>query len=152
MIDNEGKNLGVISTQDALARAEEAGLDLIEISSHAKPPVAKIMDYGKYRYIQERKARESRKAHQVEVRGIQIGINTSQHDLEMKAKKTSEFLKQGDRVRVEIRLKGREKYLQKDFLQGRLKRIVDFIIEEYQIVEGPGKSPRGLYMILERKK
>lgn len=152
VIDNEGKNLGVISLEEALRRAQERELDLIEIAPNAKPPVAKIMDYGKYRYIQERKTRGSAKSRQVEVKGVQIGINTSKHDLEMKAKKTSEFLKNGDRVRVELRLKGRERYLQKEFLEGRLKRVLDFIIENYQIVEGPAKSPRGLYMLLERKK
>lgn len=152
VIDAEGKNIGVLSREDALARAKEAGLDLIEISPNAKPPIAKIMDYGKFRYQQEKKGRESKKAHQVQVREVQVGLNTSQHDLEMKARKASEFLKDGDRVRVEIRLRGRSKYFDKEFLHGRLKRVLDFITEEYTVVEGPLKSLRGFYLLLERKR
>lgn len=152
VIDAEGGNLGILSKEEALARAKEKGLDLIEISPNAKPPVAKIMDYGKYRYQQEKKGRESKKSHQVQVREVQVGLNTSQHDLEMKARKASEFLKGGDRVRVEIRLRGRAKYLDKEFLHQRLKRVLDFVAEEYTIVEGPLKSPRGFYLLIERKK
>lgn len=152
MIDAEGKNLGVLSKEEALARAKEAGLDLIEISATASPPIAKIMDFGKYRYEQEKKARESGKARQVQVRGVQVGLNTSQHDLEMKARKASEFLKGGDRVRIEIRLHGRAKYLRKEFLHTRLMRLLNFITEHHAVVEGPSKSLRGWYLILEHKK
>lgn len=127
-------------------------MDLIEISPNAKPPVAKIMDYGKYRYQQEKKGRESKKSHQVQVREVQVGLNTSQHDLEMKARKASEFLKGGDRVRVEIRLRGRAKYLDREFLHARLKRVLGFVTEEHAIVEGPAKSMRGWYLLIERKK
>lgn len=152
VIDAEGKNIGVLPREEAILRAKEAGLDLIEISPNAKPPVAKIMDYGKYRYQQEKKARESKKAHQVEVREVQVGLNTSRHDLEMKARKASEFLKRGDRLRVEIRLRGRAKYLDRSFLHGRLMRILDFVTEGHAVIEGPLKSLRGFYLLIEHKK
>jgi len=153
VIDAQGKNLGIISTEEALGKAKAAGLDLIEISPNAKPPVCKIMDYGKYKYLEEKKARESqKKAHTVEVRGVRVGIGTSKHDLEMKAKRASKFLEGGDRVKIDLILRGRAKYLNKDFINERLKRILDYIIIEHKIVEGPKKAPRGMYILIEREK
>ena len=151
MIDADGKNIGVMTTAEALTKSKEANLDLIEISPGANPPVAKIMDYGKYRYIEEKKSREAKKTHQSEVRGIRVGLGTSEHDLEMKAKKSSEFLEDGDRVRVEIMLKGRAKYLDKNFIYERLNRVLNFITADYKIVEGPKKGPRGYFCLIEKK-
>lgn len=151
VIGPEGENFGVVSVEQALEKAKELKLDLIEISPTAKPPVCKIMDFGKYKYREERKAREARKkAHQTEVRAIRIGIGTSEHDLQMKAKRASEFLEQGDRVRIELMLKGRAKYLDKEFKNSRIKRILDFIPIEHKIVEGPKRGPRGINILLEK--
>lgn len=129
------------------------GLDVIEISPTAVPPVAKIMDLGKYLYQQQKKQKEaSKKAHEVEIKGIQVGISTSLHDLEMRAKRADEFLKEGNRVRIEMTLRGREKYLDKNFLNERLNRILHLISEKYKIAESPKKSPRGLATIIEKAK
>jgi len=88
VVSDDGQNLGILSTAEALRIAKEKELDLIEISPTAKPPVAKIMDYGKFLYQENRKAREAKKkAHGTETKAIQIGTGTSQHDLELKAKK-----------------------------------------------------------------
>lgn len=109
------------------------------------------MDFGKYKYQEERKTREAKKkARQTEVRAIRVSIGTSEHDLEMKAKNASKFLGEGDRVRIELVLKGRAKYLDKEFITGRLQRILDFIVERHKIVEGPKKGPRGIYILIEK--
>lgn len=152
VIGPDAKNMGVIKTADALAQAREAGLDLIEISPTANPPVAKIMDYGKYRYEEERRQKQGQKTHQSETREIRVGLGTSEHDLEMKAKKASDFLAKGDRIRIELTLRGRAKYLDPKFLNERLMRVLNYVTTDHQIVEGPKRGPRGPYMMIERAK
>jgi translation initiation factor IF-3 len=153
VIGKSGENLGVLKIADALQKAKEAELDLIEIAPTAKPPVAKIMDYGKYLYQEQKKNREaSKKVREVETKAVQIGIGTSQHDLEMRAKKISEFFKDGNRVKINLVLKGRAKYLDKEFINGRLDRLLHFIAEKYKIADGPKKGPRGISIIIEKTK
>ena len=153
VIGPEGENFGVLAKAEALAKAQGANLDLIEISPTAKPPVAKIMDLGKYLYQQQKKQKDAaKKAHETGVKGVQIGLGTSLHDLEMRAKKIEEFLKEGHRVRVEMGLRGREKYLDKNFLNERLNRVLHLVSEKYKIAEAPKKSPRGLATIIENMK
>lgn len=148
-----GENFGLLTISEALAKAKEMGLDLIEIAPTAQPPVAKIMDYGKYIYQEEKKGRQAaKKTHETVTKSIQIGIGTSQHDLEMRAKKISEYLKEGHRAKIDLILKGREKYLDKSFIKGRLERLLHFIVENYRIADGPKQAPRGLTVIIERNK
>lgn len=152
MIGDDGTNYGVLEISEALSLAKEKGLDLIEISPTAKPPIAKIMDYGKWQYQEERKHRGTgKKAHTTQVREVRAGIQTSEHDLEMKAKKIGEFLTEGDKVKVALVLRGRAKYLDKNFIKERLERVLHFIPLEYKIAEGPKQGPRGIYIILEKK-
>jgi translation initiation factor IF-3 len=151
-IGDDGTNYGVLSTAEAIKIAQEKELDLIEISPTAKPPVVKIMDYGKWTYQEERKRREAhKKSHEVEIRGVRVGLGTSEHDLEMKAKKIGEFMEGGDKVRVELVLRGRAKYMDKNFINERLERILHFVPVEYKIADGPKKGPRGIFLILEKK-
>ncbi len=139
--------------EEALQKARELELDLIEISATANPPVAKIMDYGNYLYQQEKKLKQSsKKVHKSETKEIQIGISTSEHDLKMKAKRADEFLKLGDRVRIDLILKGRSKYLDKNFIEGRFKRILQFITEKHRMTDTPKRNPRGLTAIIEKEK
>lgn len=153
MIGENGENLGVLETAEAIKKARETGMDLIEISPTAKPPVAKVMEWGKFLYQLQKKQKEAaKKSREVEIRGVQISIGISLHDLEMRAKKTEEFLKEGDRVRIELRLKGREKYMDKNFLNERLQRLLQLISEKYKIADGPKKSPRGVAIIIEKSK
>jgi len=152
VIDETGKNLGILTTSQALDLAKEKELDLIEISASANPPVAKIMDLGKFQYLEERKERQSKKTHQSLVRNIRLNIGTSEHDLELKAKKASNFLKKSDRVKIELMLRGRAKYLDKKFLEERLKRILNFLTENYKVVEEPRKGPRGIAILIEKEK
>lgn len=153
VIGPEGENFGVISLSEAIKRATELGFDLIEISPNANPPVGKIMDFGKYQYDEKKKDKESKsKTHTVEVKTIQIKIGTGEHDLELKAKKVSEWLKEGNRVKIELFLMGRAKYLDRKFLEERLERVLKFVTEEYKITEPPQKGLKGLSVMIERKK
>lgn len=152
VIGPTGENVGVISLSDALRRAEEAGLDLIEISPTATPPVAKIMDYGKFQYEVNKKQKASKaNAKAVEVKSIQIKIGTGEHDLLIKAQKASEWLREGNRIKVDLFLSGRAKYMDINFLKERLNRVLALITEEFQPAEEIKKSPKGLSIIIERK-
>lgn len=152
VIDEEGENLGVIKLEDAIKKAEERELDLIEISPSAKPPVAKIMDYGKYAYEQSKKEREIRaKSHVTETKNVQVKIGTGEHDLDLKAKRASGWLKEGHRVKIDLYLRGRAKYMEKDFLEERLERILNLITEPYKVVDKPKKSPKGMTLIIEKE-
>lgn len=150
MVDDKGENLGVLDTAKALDIAKEKGLDLIEIAPTAKPPVAKIMDYGKFQYQQQKKEKESKKTHTSILRSVRLNIGTSEHDLELKAKQASKFLSKGDRVRIELLLKGRAKYLNRKFIEERLKRILNFLTEDYKLIDEPKKGPRGIAITIEK--
>ncbi len=152
VIDHEGNNLGVINSDKARSLAEDAGLDLIEISPTATPPVAKIMDYGKYQYLEQQKKKKAKLGSTAtETKSIQVKIGTGDHDLAMKAGRAGKFLKEGHRVKIELFLPGRSKYFDKNFLQDRLERLLNLIPEEYRIAEEPKKNPKGLYVIIEKE-
>ncbi len=152
MIDQEGKNLGVLATEEALRLAREAGMDLIEISPAANPPVAKIMDRGKYFYEQEKKRRQAaKKQKDVEIKSVRIGIGTSLHDLEMKAQQADEFLKEGNKIKIDLALRGREKYLDRKFLEERIERFLAIVSQSFQKDEIK-KGPRGLSLTVGPKK
>ena len=151
VILDDGTNLGVISFKEALNRARETGLDLIEISPKAEPPVAKIMDYGKFQYAENKKLKVAKtKAHTVEIKNIQVKVGTGEHDLELKAKKASSWLKEGNRIKIDLFLPGRTKYMDIKFLKERMERILKLITEEYKIADEAKKSPKGLSVIIER--
>ena len=153
VIDAEGNNYGVMSLHDALLKAEELGQDLIEISPNALPPVAKIMDYGKFQYLENKKAKVAKtRAHIIEVKTLQVRIGTGDHDLELKAKKASEWLKEGHRIQINLFLPGRSKYLNESFLKERLSKILSLITEEHRVAEEPKKSPKGMTVLIEKKK
>lgn len=151
VIGPQGENLGVIPLSEALNKAAEAGFDLIEISSDSTPPVAKIMDYGKFQYAQNKKQKAAKtKIHRVEVKNVQIKIGTSEHDLALKAKKAGEWLGEGNRVKVALYLVGRSKYMEFAFLKERLERILKLIPVEYKIAEPIKKGLKGLTTIIEK--
>ncbi|HEY0964432.1 MAG TPA: translation initiation factor IF-3 [Candidatus Paceibacterota bacterium] len=151
VITSDGENLGTLSLADALKAAEERKLDLIEISPNATPPVAKIMDYGKYRYETGRKAREVKaKSHVTETKSVQVKIGTGDHDQQLKARRTAEWLEEGHRVKVDLFLWGRYKYMEEAFLKERLERFLKIIPTEYKIADPMKKSPKGWSTTLER--
>ena len=151
VIGPEGENIGVISLSDALGRAEEFGLDLIEISPNAVPPVAKIMEYGKFSYEQEKKRREIKaKSHTTETKSVQVKIGTGDNDMALKAKRAAEWLSEGHRVKVDLFLWGRYKYMEFAFLKERLERFLKLIPAEFKLGEPISKSPKGLSTVIEK--
>lgn len=151
VIGPEGENIGVISLSEALAKAEGYGLDLIEISPNATPPVAKIMEYGKFHYEQEKKRREIKaKSHTTETKSVQVKIGTGDNDMALKAKKAAQWLKEGHRVKVDLFLWGRYKYMEFAFLKERLERFLKLIPQDFKLGEPIAKSPKGLSTVLER--
>ncbi|MEK7505744.1 MAG: translation initiation factor IF-3 [Patescibacteria group bacterium] len=153
VIGPEGENFGVLSTKIAIDKAREVGLDLIEISPNANPPVAKIADFGKYKYEESKKKKEAKhRAHTTEVKQIQVKIGTGEHDLALKAAKASEWLTDGDRVKVDLFLPGRSKYMDQKFLKERLDRVLRLLTVPYKVALPPEKSQKGLSMLIERSK
>jgi len=153
VLDEEGENLGVMATKDALKLAQDRGVDLIEIAPDAKPPIAKIMEYGKYVYLQNKKDKKARSgAKPSETKSIQIKVATGEHDLELKAKNAAKWLKEGHRIKVELYLSGRAKYQEEAFLRERLDRVLKFITEPFKIAEAVKRNPKGLALVIERDK
>ena len=151
VIGPEGENIGVITISEALSRAREAGLDLIEISPKATPPVAKIMDYGKFQYDENKKQKQSKaRTKVVEVKSLQVKIGTGEHDLVLKAKKGSEWLAEGHRIKMDLFLPGRTKYLDEKFLRERMDRLLKLLTVDYKIAMPATKSPKGMTIILEK--
>ena len=151
VILDDGTNLGVITKAEAIAKAMELGADLIEISPTALPPVAKIMDYGKFQYAESKKAKASKaKVHQVELKNIQVKVGTGDHDLEMKAKKASQWLSLGHRVKIDLFLPGRTKYLDQNFLKERMERLFKLLSVNFKIGSPATKSPKGMTAIIEK--
>jgi translation initiation factor IF-3 len=152
VIGAKGENLGVLDLTAALKAAEEAGLDLIEISPNAKPPVAKIMDFGQYRYETKRKASEVKaKSHVTETKSVQVKIGTGEHDQLLKARRAAEWLSEGHRVKIDLFLWGRYKYMEEAFLKERLERFLKIIPIEYKVADPIKKSPKGYTTTLERE-
>ncbi len=153
VIGPNAENYGVLPIQEALEKAREAGLDLIEVSPLAKPPVCKITDYGKFKYEQNKKDKEVKSKMKVsETKEVQVKIGTSEHDMGIKAAKAAAWLKEGHRVKVDLFLWGRYKYMEFAFLKERLERFLAIIPESYKIAEPVQKSPKGLSVALERDK
>lgn len=151
VISSEGVNLGVLSIKEALAQASASGLDLIEISSNTNPPIVKIADYGKYKYEQNKKLKKAKQgAKTTETKSIQIKIGTGDNDLALKAKRASEWLKEGHRIKIELFLSGRSKYMSEEFLKERLNRVMHLITENFKIAEGYKKGPKGPIITIEK--
>ena len=153
VISNTGENLGVLSFKDAFAMANEQGFDLIEITPNANPPIVKIADYGKYKYEQNKKLKKAKAgAKTTETKAIQIKIGTGENDLALKARKASEWLKEGHRIKVELFLSGRSKYMADAFLRERLDRVLHLITENYKVAEDYRKGPKGPTITIEKDK
>jgi translation initiation factor IF-3 len=149
VIDVDGKQLGIMPTYQALQLASERGLDLVEVGPSAKPPIAKIMDFGKYMYQKEKKERESKssKSDVHEVKTVKIGFKTEVHDLGVRMGQADKFLHKGHRVRVELTLRGREKMMAAIGMQ-KLQDFIKTITEPYIIDEPVKRFPGGLGALL----
>ena len=150
VIDEEGKQLGVMKTADALILSKDKDLDLVEVGPNTNPPIAKIMDYGKYMYRKERQERKGPKIKEQERKTVRVGFKTGLHDLEFKAKQISQFLKEGHIVKVELTLRGREKALAQ-MGKEKLSNFLKLITEEYAIQDDIKRSPFGWIIILKKQ-
>lgn len=151
VIGADGKNLGVLPLADALAAAKTAGTDLIEISPTAVPPVAKIMDYGKFEYERSKKEKAVKAKVKIsETKEVQIKVGTGDQDMDLKAKKAAEWFAEGHRVRAELFLKGRYKGMDEEFLKTRLEKFLLRIPYAYKIAEPIARSPKGFACVIER--
>ena len=151
VIGPNAENYGILPIKEAIAKAQEAGLDLIEVSPNANPPVCRITDYGKFKYEQKKKDKEVKaKAVVHETKEAQVKIGTSDNDMMIKAKKIAEWLQEGHRVKIDLFLWGRYKYMEFNFLKERLERFLAIIPESYKIADEIKKSPKGLSVVIER--
>ncbi len=141
LIDEGGQQLGIFDTDEALRLAKEKNLDLVEVGPNTKPPIAKILDYGKFIYEKEKKQKKEKKL-SPEQKTVRIGFKTEKHDLETKIRQIDKFLSKGHRIRLEIKLRGREKRMG-DMAKNKLKEFIK-LINEPIIVEGePKRTPFG---------
>ncbi len=151
VIDSDGTQLGIMSLDEAMNLAIEKKLDLVNIAPTAKPPVCKILDYGKYRYELQKKEKEAKKKQKItEVKEIRLSTFIEEHDLAVKAKNAAKFLKEGDKVKVSLRFKGREKdYASKGL--DVMSKFTEHISEAGVVEKKPEFEGRSLIMILAPK-
>jgi len=148
LIDSDGSQLGVFITREALRRAEEAGLDLVEISPMARPPVCKIMDYGKFKYEQSKKMHEQKKKQTViHIKEIKMRPSTDEHDFQTKMRHVRRFLEEGIKVKITIRFRGRE-MAHIDLGHDRMKRLLEEIKDIGEAEAYPKMEGRQLFMML----
>jgi translation initiation factor IF-3 len=148
LIDEEGEQAGIVSIQEALSRAEDAGMDLVEITAKAQPPVCKIMDYGKYLYQQQKKQHEAKKKQkQVQVKEVKFRPGTEEGDYQVKLRNLMKFLDKGDRVKVTIWFRGRE-ITHKELGLKMLERVRDDIQEVATVEQMPKMEGRQMQMMV----
>ncbi|HNZ11714.1 MAG TPA: translation initiation factor IF-3 [Smithellaceae bacterium] len=152
VINDEGQPLGVISLEEALDHAEKAGLDLVEVSANANPPVCKIMDYGKYRYKQSKKLQDARKSQTViHVKEIRLRPKTEAHDLQTKIKHIKKFLEQQDKVKISMMFRGREIAFT-EIGRKLMDQIKAALADECVMDQEPRLEGRNMIMIVAPKK
>lgn len=138
VIGSAGEQVGIMSPRDALKMAEDEGLDLVEIAPNATPPVCKVIDYGKFRYDQTKREKESKKAsHQIKVKEVKVKPNINEHDLQTKMRHAKDFLEKGNKVKVTCMFRGRE-MAHKDIGEKLIRRIVEDL-KELAVCETPMK-------------
>ena len=151
LIDQDGEMIGVMSAREALARAYDVGMDLLEISPNAEPPVCKITDFGKFKYEQQKKANEARKRQKVvEIKEIKVRPNIDDHDYEVKMRQMKTFIEEGDKVKVTLRFRGREMAHQ-DLGAKVLERIRNEMAETVKVESMPRLENRQMIMVLAPK-
>ncbi|BDD68397.1 translation initiation factor IF-3 [Sphingobium sp. TA15] len=151
VIDDEGENLGVMYTQEAIERAYEIGLDLVEVSPNADPPVCKFLDIGKYKYEAQKKANLARKTQRTqEIKEIKMRPNIDDHDYDTKMKKVHDFIGEGDKVKITLRFRGRELSHQQLGMQ-LLQRVAENVGEIAKVEAYPRMEGRQMLMVLAPK-
>jgi translation initiation factor IF-3 len=151
VIDQDGKQLGVMNTFDALRLAKSHDLDLVEVGSQAQPPIAKIMDYGKYMYTKSKEEKARPKIKEQLTKAVRVGFKTGEHDLEFKAKKADEFLNEGHIVKIELTLRGREKAFAERGRESLLKFLQRLTVPVI-VQREPQRGPYGWVIMLQKDK
>lgn len=152
LIDEKGEQIGIIETKNALDMARARNLDLIQVTDKTEPPVCKLGEYGKYLYSLRKKERKTQGKQKSEIKSIRIGFNTSIHDLETRANQAKKFLESGDKVKIEMVLRGREKWLGKT-AENKVKQFLEILekLISIKIERGIKREPRGFTMIISKK-
>ena len=151
LIGANGEKLGVMSTRDALEKAEEENLDLVLVSPNAKPAVCKIMNYGKYKFEQSKKEKEAKKKQKIfEIKEIRITPNIEQHDFEFKLKNAQKFIEDGNKVKITVRFRGREmNYLKLG--EQVLNKFIEELAEISTVEKKPLLEGKNMFIILAKK-
>ncbi len=148
VVGADGRQVGVMSRAEALRMAEQQGLDLVMIAPQADPPVCKVMDYGRFKYEQSKKASAARKKqHQMQVKEVQVGADTGEHDLEVKLRNIRRFLEAGHKVRVSVRFRGRE-MAHTGRGRARLEQLAEHVADLGKVDQRPNLDGRRMVMVL----
>jgi translation initiation factor IF-3 len=151
LIDHEGKQVGVVPTEQALSMAIEQGLDLVEVAPNVRPPVCKIMDFGKYKYEQNKKAHESKvKQHKTKLKTVRLRPKTDRHMLDIRVEMAREFLARGDKVLLEIRFKGRE-LAHQEIGVNQCNEVAKRLEDVAKVEQSPRTEGKRMVMLLTRK-
>jgi translation initiation factor IF-3 len=152
VIDIDGSQLGIITPNEAMQIAEERGVDLVLVSDAADPPVCRVMDYGKYKFEQEKRAREAKKKqHTADVKEVKMRYKIEEHDYNVRVKNAERFLKSGDKVKATITFRGRE-IQHADLAQDLLERMAKDLEEFGEVQQAPKKEGRNMMMLIAPKK
>ena len=151
MIGADGEQLGVMSPEDAMVIAREGGLDLVEVAANSRPPVCRIMDYGKYKYEQKKKDRASKKKqHQVEVKEVRVRPKIAEHDIQVKVRRARKFLEEGDKVQINCLFRGRE-MAHKEIGIDVMRHVFSFLEDIAKVEREPHLEGRRMVMLVTRK-
>ena len=152
VIGGDGEQLGILERDEALRLANEAGLDLVEVAGNVRPPVCRIMDFGKFKYQQAKKTHKSRaKSHEVRLKEVRIRPKTEAHDRDFKIKRARQFLEEGDKVMVNMLFRGRE-LAHMDFAAQNMQAFVDQLTDVSVVERGPTREGRRMILVLLPKK
>ncbi len=152
LVSDDGSHFGVVTIAEAMEKAKEKELDLVQITDNVVPPVCKITDYGKYIYEENKKKKKQEKTSKVQIKSIRLGFSISDHDMETRAKSAEKFLNEGDSVRIVLPLKGRQKALQ-EVGREKIERFIEMLQKraELKIEKEMSKEPRGLTVTVIKK-
>jgi translation initiation factor IF-3 len=150
VLDVDGQQIGVMPLEEAIRRAEEAGLDLIEVAATAEPPVCRIADLGKFKFEQDKRARDAKKnQHVSEVKEVRIRPRTDDHDLQVRVRAARRFLEEGHKVKVEVRFRGREA-THPEVARDQIQRIAQGVADIAVVERAPSLEGRSMFAILAR--
>ncbi len=151
LIDDEGEQRGIVPTPEAQAIADEAGLDLVEVAPNADPPVCKLLDYGKFKYLAQKKASEARKRQKtIDVKEVKMRPGIDQHDYDVKMRSIVKFLDEGDKVKLTLRFRGRE-MVHQEIGRRVLDRVCDDLGDAVKVEQWPKMEGRQMTMVMSAK-